>query len=282
MPARDIISRSTRRLKGCTAGFAAAMLTFAGSAQAESAWSPDCAQCSATFDIGGQPLHMEKRGARGPTIVFESGLGADSSAWREVVGPISEFAQTVVYDRAGLGKSQPLAAPGQPITARGVADRLDALLAKGGMHPPFILVGHSLGGLYVQMFARLHPDEVVGMALLESSSVDAPPQLKTRARLVPGSTDFLEEAGIAVSNQQVRAAGPFPPIPLIVIAATGHGPYFRQWEPTLMRLQQGLAKLSPRGELVVATGSGHDVAIDRPALVIAEVRKLAEAIKGAK
>ena len=258
------------------------MLIFAASAQAEKAWSPDCAQCAATFNVGGQPLHIEKRGARGPIVVFESGLGEDSSAWREVVGPVSEFAQAVVYDRAGLGRSQPLATPGQPIAARAVADRLGALLAQAGLHPPFLLVGHSLGGLYVQMFARLHPNEVAGMTLLNSSSVDAPPQLKTRAKLVPGSTDFLEEAGIAESNQQVRAAGPLPPIPLSVIAATDHGPYFRQWEPTLMQLQQGLARLSPRGELVVANGSGHDVATDRPALVIAEIKKLAEGISGAK
>ena len=69
-----------------------------------------------------------------------------------------------------------------------------------------------------------------------------------------------------------------PAIPLIVIAATDHGPYFRQWEPTLMRLQRQLARLSPRGALVIATGSGHNVATDRPALVVAAVRTMADGV----
>jgi pimeloyl-ACP methyl ester carboxylesterase len=193
---------------------------------AATAWSPDCQQCGAMFTIGDQQLHIEKHGGRGPIVVFESGLGADTSAWRRVVGPKSAFVQAVLYDRAGLGMSKPLAELGRLITARGVADPLDQLLAQARLQPPFILVGHSLGGLYVQMFARLHPGEAAGLVLLDSSSTEAPPELKTRARLVPGSADFLEEAGVGESNHEVRAAGPFPAIPLTVIAATDHGPYF--------------------------------------------------------
>jgi pimeloyl-ACP methyl ester carboxylesterase len=169
-------------------------LLLAASANAAAPWSPDCVECAATFTIDGQLLHIEKRGDRGPIVVFESGLGADSSAWRAVAGPISGFAQVVRYDRAGLGMSKPFPAPGRPITAGKVADALDRLLARADLHPPFILVGHSLGGLYVQMFGRRHPNEVAGMVLLDSSSTEAPAELKTRAKLVPGSVDFLELA----------------------------------------------------------------------------------------
>jgi pimeloyl-ACP methyl ester carboxylesterase len=261
---------------------AVTLLLLVTPANAASPWAPDCAECAATFTIDGQPTHIEKRGNRGPIVVFESGLGADSSAWRAVAGPISAFAQVILYDRAGLGMSTPFTAPGRPITARRVADALDRLLARADLHPPFILVGHSLGGLYAQMFGRLHPNQVAGMVLLDSSSTEAPATLKTRAKLVPGSVDFLEEAGIAESNREVREAGPFPAIPLTVIAATDHGPYFRQWEPTLLRLQRQLATLSPRGTLVVATGSGHDVATDRPALVVAAVRTMADGASGGR
>ena len=170
--------------------------------------------------------------------------------------------------------------PGRPITARGVVDALDLLLARAKLRPPFILVGHSLGGLYVQMFARLHPDEIAAVVLLDSSSTEAPAELKTLAKLEPGSVDFLEEAGIPESNREVREAGLFPSIPLTVIAATDHGPYFREWEPTLMRLQRQLATLSPRGTLVIADGSGHDIATDRPALVTAAVRTMVDAVSG--
>jgi len=64
-----------------------------------------------------------------------------------------------------------------------------------------------------------------------------------------------------------------------VIAATDHGPYFREWEPTLMQLQQQLATLSPQGSLIVAQGSGHDVQLDRPETVIEAVRRMAAAVQ---
>src|SRR5262249_53200784 len=163
------------------------------------------------------------------------------------------------------------------ITADEVANRLRSLLTAAEVHPPYILVGHSLGGLYMQMFARKYPKEVSGVVLLESSSTEAPSELKTRAKLTPGTAAYLEEEGVAESNLQVRNTGPFPDVPLSVIAATDHGPYFREWEPTLMRLQQQLVTLSPQGSLIVAQGSGHDVQLDRPEIVIEAVRRMAAA-----
>ena len=99
--------------------------------------------------------------------------------------------------------------------------------------------------------------------------------MKTRARLTPGSAADLEEKGVAESNQQVKEAGSFPDIPLTVIAATDHGPFFKDWEPMLMRLQRQLATLSPQTTFNVAQGSGHDVQIDRPELVIDAIRRMA-------
>lgn len=157
-----------------------------------------------------------------------------------------------------------------------MAERLHKLLAAADIRPPYVLVGHSLGGLYAQMFAKKYPGDASGVVLLDSSSPDAPGELKTRARLEPGSAAFLEQEGIAESNAQVKGAGPFPDIPLIVIAATDHGPFFRQWEPMLMRLQEQLATLSPKASLVVAQGSGHDIQIDRPKIVIDAVKRLVE------
>src|SRR4029077_20228720 len=85
-----------------------------------------------------------------------------------------------------------------------------------------------------------------------------------------------EEEGIAESNRQVGNAGPFPDVPLTVIAATDHGPYFRQWEPTLIQLQHQPATLSPQGSLIVAQGSGHDVQLDRPETVIEAAERMAD------
>jgi pimeloyl-ACP methyl ester carboxylesterase len=185
----------------------------------------------------------------------------------------------VLYDRLGLGQSSQLDNTRAAITADQVASRLHALLAAADIHPPYILVGHSLGGLYMQMFARKYPKDVSGIVLLESSSTEAPSELKTRAKLVPGTAAYLEEEGVAESNRQVRSAGLIPDVPLTVIAATDHGPYFREWEPTLMRLQQQLATLSKQGSLAIAQGSGHDVQLDRPEIVIEAVRRMAAAVQ---
>jgi pimeloyl-ACP methyl ester carboxylesterase len=103
--------------------------------------------------------------------------------------------------------------------------------------------------------------------------------LKTRASLKPGSAAYLEEEGISESNKQVANGGPFPDVPLTVIAATDHGQFFKDWEPTLMRLQQQLATLSPQATLIVEQGSGHDVQSDRPSSVIDAIKRIAGTAK---
>lgn len=232
-----------------------------------------------TLAVDGQKLHMETLGETGPTVVFEAGLGNDSSTWRLVAGPVAKFARAVLYDRAGLGQSLPIVTKKSAVTAEEAATTLHRLLIAAQLPPPYILVGHSLGGLYVQMYARKYPNEVSGVVLLDSSSADAPSELKTRAHLTPGSAADLEEKGVAESNQQVKEAGSFPDIPLTVIAATDHGAFFKDWEPTLMHLQQQLASLSPQATLVVADGSGHDIQLDRPDMVIDAVRRMSNAKK---
>jgi pimeloyl-ACP methyl ester carboxylesterase len=233
----------------------------------------------AVFVVNGQNYHMETAGTSGPTVVFEAGLGNDSATWKLVAGPIAQFARVVLYDRAGLGQSLPMKPRDSAITAEEVATNLRSLLSAADIRPPYVLVGHSLGGLYVQMFARKYPGDVSGVVLLDSASPTAPSELKTRARLEPGTPAYLEEQGMSESNRQVANAAPFPNVPLAIIAATDHGPYFKQWEPTLMQLQQQLATLSPQGTLVVANGSGHDVQIDRPEMVIDAVRQIARAAR---
>jgi pimeloyl-ACP methyl ester carboxylesterase len=228
-------------------------------------------------NVDGQNLHIETVGDAGPPIVFEAGLGNDSSTWRRITGRVAKFARVILYDRAGLGHSLPMMNNDSPLTADQVATRLRKLLTTAGIRPPYILVGHSLGGLYVQMFARKYPNEVSGVVLLDSASAEAPRELKTRARLRPGSAAYLQEEGVTKSDEEVANAGRFPDIPLMVVAATDHGPFFKRWEPTLMRLQQQLASLSPRGALTIAQGSGHYIQNDRPKMVINAIRRVIQA-----
>lgn len=227
--------------------------------------------------VDGQAYHLDISGTSGPSIVFEAGLGTDSTTWKSIAGPVGTFARVVLYDRAGLGRSAPVALTNTPITAAGAVKTLHAVLAAADVRPPYLLVGHSLGGLYVQMFARTYPAEVSGVVLVDSAAANAPSELKTLAPLEPGTVAYREEMGVAESNRQVTAGGPFPAIPLTVIAATDHGPHFKTWEPTLMRLQQQLATLSPHGSLVVAEGCGHDVQTDCPQIVIEAIRRMVTA-----
>ncbi len=116
-------------------------------------------------DIGGLSLHMYELGDRGPSIVFESGIAATSISWRLVQPRVSEFARTISYDRAGLGYSD--AIPG-PRTLAGMSEQLHTLLSHSGLPAPYILVGHSFGGMLIRQFAALYPREVAGLVLVDA------------------------------------------------------------------------------------------------------------------
>jgi pimeloyl-ACP methyl ester carboxylesterase len=118
------------------------------------------------IDIGGRRLHLLCRGeAPGPTVVIEQGAGSPSLTWWSVQARIAEFARVCTYDRAGYLWSD--SAPGVRTLDDRVSD-LHALLSSGAVPQPYVLVGHSLGGLIVRRFARAYPDLVAGLVLVDS------------------------------------------------------------------------------------------------------------------
>jgi pimeloyl-ACP methyl ester carboxylesterase len=120
-------------------------------------------------DIDGCRLHVRTAGGGFPTVVLEAGLGGMSSAWGWVQPEAARFSCVVSYDRAGLGWSGPDTAPK---TAALAARRLRSVLLHSGILPPYVLVGHSMGGLFVRVFADRYPDEVAGMVLLDAVHPD--------------------------------------------------------------------------------------------------------------
>jgi len=120
-------------------------------------------------EVDGCRLHLLRSGQGLPSVVLESGLGGMSTAWGWIQPEAAKFSSVVSYDRAGLGWSGP---DGAPKTATRAARRLHALLRKSGVRPPYVLVGHSMGGLLVRVFAHLFPDEVAGMVLLDAVHPD--------------------------------------------------------------------------------------------------------------
>lgn len=109
-------------------------------------------------------LHLLDTGHGTPAVVFDAALGGSFLSWSLIQPHVSRLTRTCSYDRAGFGWSDP--GP-MPRTAGRVADELHALLHAAGVPPPYLLVGHSFGGLVVRIFAARHRDEVAGLVLLE-------------------------------------------------------------------------------------------------------------------
>jgi pimeloyl-ACP methyl ester carboxylesterase len=117
-------------------------------------------------DVGGYRLHLNATGKGSPAVVFLNGAGDSSAVWALVQPGVSKFARAVAYDRAGEGWSD--LGP-TPRTMRQEAHELHLLLAKAGIDPPYVLVGHSYGGLLARVYARDFPGEVAGVVLVDAT-----------------------------------------------------------------------------------------------------------------
>ena len=119
------------------------------------------------IDIGGYSLHIQCAGAGSPTVVLDAGLGGTSLDWKLVQPQLSQITRVCAYDRAGMGWSDSGPAPRSPAQ---LAGEQHTLLGNAGIAGPYILVGQSLAGKNVRLFALQHPDEVAGMVLVDARS----------------------------------------------------------------------------------------------------------------
>jgi pimeloyl-ACP methyl ester carboxylesterase len=120
-------------------------------------------------DIGGCRLHIQCQGEGrpgAPTVVLETPNGESGLIWAAVQPEVAKFTRVCAYDRAGLGWSDK--SP-NPRTVANITDDLATLLERAGVKPPYVLVGNSIGGLYARYYAHRHPDQVVGMVLVDST-----------------------------------------------------------------------------------------------------------------
>lgn len=263
-------------------------------------------------DIGGRSLYIDCRGAGGPTVILESGAGNDLQVWDAISLPtgtvggavlpeVAKFTRVCAYDRPGTflgpglpGRSDPVA---MPRTAGEIVADLRALLAEADIPGPYVMVGHSFGGLVVRLYASMYPDDVVGLVLVDSAHEDyyaAAEQLMTPAQwdafarpaVNPDYPD-LERIDTEASSTEMReaaVASPLRSMPLIVLT---HGQPF-DWGPDFPAaaledlwppLQEDLASLVPDARLVVAEESGHFIQVQQPGLVTEAIRQVVEAVR---
>ena len=122
-----------------------------------------------TVDVGDHELHIDCVGQGSPTVVLEAALGNASAHWVRVQQEVSEVTRVCAYDRAGMGWSE--GGP-EPRDAARVTGELHALLEGAGVEGPYVMVGHSFGGLYARAYAARYPDETAGVVLVDSSHPD--------------------------------------------------------------------------------------------------------------
>jgi pimeloyl-ACP methyl ester carboxylesterase len=167
-PVRRVMRRIWRPLLGLVVvlfalAVAGAIYQAIATMRAERAYPPP----GEMVDVGGYSLHINCVGQGSPTVVLDAGSGGFSAQWVRVQREVSGTIRVCAYDRAGMGWSE--MGP-DPRDAKQITGELHTLLSKAGIEGPYVLVGHSFGGMYMKTYAARYPDEVAGAALVDSST----------------------------------------------------------------------------------------------------------------
>jgi pimeloyl-ACP methyl ester carboxylesterase len=149
------------------------------------------------IDVGGHRLHLNCTGSGGPTVVLEPGAGGTSSDFGWVAPALARDTRVCVYDRAGRGWSEPADTPQDGAQ---IATDLHTLLQRGNVPGPYVLAGHSFGGLYALTFAARYPDEVAGLVLVDSTAPARPANPDATSPGDAGSDDFMGSISALVST----------------------------------------------------------------------------------
>jgi pimeloyl-ACP methyl ester carboxylesterase len=260
--------------------------------------------------VGSHSFHAVVAGEGSPAVVFDGGIGTPRDEYRELQERIAAITTVVTYDRAGYGSSE--AGP-LPRDSRTEADELRSLLSGLGIPGPYVLVGHSLGGLNVEVYADLHPDEVAGMVLLDPPPLSfilgeeyvelgsmagrmtdewqgiADRGLRSESEQTRAEASFFQTLAsehremFGASAQQAASIGSFGDTPLVVIASGVPNPAFGEGAEAYQQYwaaeSRALAAKSSRGQFVFAETSTHRLHVDAADLVTETILSMVESLR---
>lgn len=235
-----------------------------------------------TLQLGETRVAYVQRGSGTPVAVFQAGLGDGSAVWSALWERLEPAQPVFAYDRPGYGGSSAARAPRDPCA---IADELHAALQAARVPPPYLLVGHSIGGLYQAAFAKLYPAETAALLLLDPTHPDHWATLQRDVPALAGTVSVLRNTAFgaamrlefddqAACNARL-AALPAPPVPARMLVRSRYvllesGAF----ETASRTLQQRWLADWPGLQREEVEGSGHYIQKDRPEAVSAALARL--------
>jgi pimeloyl-ACP methyl ester carboxylesterase len=234
---------------------------------------------SEVVNFQGREIEIVDAGDGPTTVVFEAGLGDDWHHWNRVASDVSEDTRVFAYSRPGYGDSDDATTPRDP---GHIVEELRELLASQDIPPPYVLVGHSFGGTYMELFARAHPDEVAGLVLVDSRPSDFLAECESAGLDECGVPPAQVEATGGVfaaeynaftrASEEMMAAGTFGAYPVRVLTATRRAGKSPERAALWTSMHTSLAEEAADGSQIRVHG-GHY-------LQVFHARKVAEVIRG--
>ncbi len=235
------------------------------------------------IEVNGARAYLDCRGSGSPTVVLEAGLGTGASGWGFVLEWVAAQTRVCAWDRPGIGGSDPIGRHTIEDTAR----HLRATLAAAGEKPPFIVVGHSLGGVYARVFASSFRPEVSGMVLVDPYLPDIRPvehvaldpalreEWLAGLRATNDSVAAVEDLDWAASYDQLsHASVEGLPLELLVVRQRWDGRFGPAESDLIAAWRRLLGGLSAEYRLTIVEGSTHFIQYDRPDLVVDAILRL--------
>lgn len=233
-----------------------------------------------TSDLGDRQVEFLLKGSTSPTVIFENGLDGTLGWWSKVLPEVASQATVLAYNRPGYGKSSPATTPRDGLH---VVEELRAFLRFKHLHGPYVLVGHSLGGLYMQLFARMYPEEVSGLVLVDSTHPQQlegagatehwPAWYKALFPLTTSPAAQAELSQLTLTGEQVLGLPVPPEIPMTILVAPQPIANNSAVALDANAKRMDFQRLYPNAKFIQVR-SGHGIPQEHPEVVVAAIRDL--------